>query len=218
MDLKLLAEAVIRGDAKECARLTRDGLDEGLPPERLLREGLTAGLAVIGAQFKANEIYVPEVLVAARAMKAGMAVLRPRLAETGARSLGTVVAGTVKGDLHDIGKSIVCMMLEGAGFQVIDLGTNVTPEQFIRAVREHDARLVGMSSLLTTTMLNMAGTIEALKAAGVRERVRVMVGGAPVTQEFAEQIGADAYAENAAAAVEKARELLAADGVFEKGS
>ncbi len=209
VDLKMLADAVIRGDAKESARLAREGLDEGLSAKLLLHEGLMAGLAVIGAQFKANEIYVPEVLVAARAMKAGMAVLRPRLAETGARPLGTVVAGTIKGDLHDIGKSIVCMMLEGAGFQVIDLGNNVAPERFIQAVREHDAQLVGMSSLLTTTMLNMGATIEGLKTAGVRGRVRVMVGGAPVTQEFADQIGADGYAENAGAAVEKARELLA---------
>ncbi len=205
----MLAEAVIRGDAKESARLTRAGLDDGLSPERLLHGGLMAGLAVIGAQFKANEVYVPEVLVAARAMKAGMAILRPRLAETGVRPLGKVVAGTIKGDLHDIGKSIVCMMLEGAGFQVIDLGNNVAPERFVEAVREHDAQLIGMSSLLTTTMLNMAATIEALKGAGVRERVRVMVGGAPVTQEFAEQIGADGYAENGAAAVEKAKDLLA---------
>jgi 5-methyltetrahydrofolate--homocysteine methyltransferase len=209
VDLTMLAEAVIRGDAKESARLTRAGLDDGLSPERLLHDGLTAGLAVIGAQFKANEVYVPEVLVAARAMKAGMAILRPRLAEAGARPLGKVVAGTIKGDLHDIGKSIVCMMLEGAGFQVIDLGNNVAPERFVEAVREHDAQLIGMSSLLTTTMLNMAATIEALKGAGVRERVRVMVGGAPVTQEFAEQIGADGYAENGAAAVEKAKDLLA---------
>lgn len=209
VDLAILADAVIRGDAKESARLTREGLDDGVSPERLLHDGLMAGLAVIGAQFKVNAIYVPEVLVAARAMKAGMAVLRPRLVETGARPLGTVVAGTVKGDLHDIGKSLVCMMLEGAGFQVIDLGNNVAPERFIQAVKDHDAQLVGMSSLLTTTMLNMAATIEALKAGGVRERVRVMVGGAPVTQEFAERIGADAYAENAGAAVETARALLA---------
>lgn len=209
VDLKMLADAVIRGDARESARLTREGLDEGLSPEHLLHEGLMAGLAVIGAQFKDNQVYVPEVLVAARAMKAGMAVLRPRLTETGARPLAKVVAGTVKGDLHDIGKGLVCIMLEGAGFQVIDLGNNVGPERFVEAVREHDPQLVGLSSLLTTTMLNMAATIEGLKTAGVRERVRVMVGGAPVTQEFAEQIGADGYAENAGAAVEKAKKLLA---------
>jgi len=209
VDLKMLAEAVIRGDAKECARLTQEGLDEGLSPQLLLNDGLMAGMAVIGERFKANEIYVPEVLVAARAMKAGMAILRPRLVETGAKPVGKVVLGTVKGDLHDIGKNIVGMMLEGAGFQVTDLGNDVAAERFIQAAKEQEAQIIGMSALLTTTMLNMKGTIEALKAAGLRERVKVMVGGAPVTQRFAEEIGADGYAENASLAVEKAKELLA---------
>ncbi|MBI3989067.1 MAG: corrinoid protein [candidate division NC10 bacterium] len=209
VDLKMLAEAVIRGDAKECARLTQEGLDNGLSPQVLLNDGLMAGMAVIGERFKCNDIYVPEVLIAARAMKAGMVILRPKLAETGAKPVGKVVAGTVKGDLHDIGKNIVCMMLEGAGFQVTDLGNDVAPERFIQAIKEQEAQIVGMSALLTTTMLNMKGTIEALKAAGLREKVRVMVGGAPVTQRFAEEIGADGYAENAAVAVEKAKELLA---------
>jgi 5-methyltetrahydrofolate--homocysteine methyltransferase len=209
VDLKMLAEAVIRGDAKECARLTQEGLDEGLSPQLLLNDGLMAGMAVVGERFKANEIYVPEVLVAARAMKAGMAILRPRLVETGAKPVGKVVLGTVKGDLHDIGKNIVGMMLEGAGFQVTDLGNDVAAERFIQAAKEQEAQIIGMSALLTTTMLNMKGTIEALKAAGLRERVKVMVGGAPVTQRFAEEIGADGYAENASLAVEKAKELLA---------
>lgn len=209
VDLKMLAEAVIRGDAKECARLTQEGLDEGLSPQLLLNDGLMAGMAVIGERFKANEIYVPEVLIAARAMKAGLAILRPRLVETGAKPVGKVVIGTVKGDLHDIGKNIVGMMLEGAGFQVTDLGNDVAPERFIQAAKEQEAQIIGMSALLTTTMLNMKGTIEALKAAGLRERVKVMVGGAPVTQRFAEEIGADGYAENASLAVEKAKELLA---------
>jgi 5-methyltetrahydrofolate--homocysteine methyltransferase len=210
VDLKELADTVIRGDAKTCARLVREGLDEGRPPGVLLDEGLMPGLAHVGARFRANEIFVPEVLVAARAMKAGMAVLRPRLAETGARPIGKVVAGTVKGDLHDIGKGLVCMMLEGAGFQVVDLGTDVKPERFVQAAREEGAQIVGLSALLTTTMLNMGATIEALRQAGLREQVRVMVGGAPVTQEFADSIGADAFAENAGAAVEQARLLLAA--------
>lgn len=209
VDLKLLAEAVIRGDARECARLTQEGLDEGLSPQTLLNDGLMAGMAVIGERFKANEIYVPEVLIAARAMKAGMAILRPRLVETGAKPVGKVVLGTVKGDLHDIGKNIVGMMLEGAGFQVTDLGNDVAAERFVQAAKEQEAQIIGMSALLTTTMLNMKGTIEALKAAGLRERVKVMVGGAPVTQRFAEEIGADGYAENASLAVEKAKELLA---------
>ncbi len=209
VDLKMLAEAVIRGDAKECARLTQEGLDEGLSPQLLLNDGLMAGMAVIGERFKANEIYVPEVLIAARAMKAGLAILRPRLVETGAKPVGKVVIGTVRGDLHDIGKNIVGMMLEGAGFQVTDLGNDVAPERFIQAAKEQEAQIIGMSALLTTTMLNMKGTIEALKAAGLRERVKVMVGGAPVTQRFAEEIGADGYAENASLAVEKAKELLA---------
>ena len=169
-----------------------------------------AGLSVIGAQFKVNEVFVPEVLVAARAMKAGMAVLGPRLVETGTRPIGKVVAGTVQGDLHDIGKGLVCMMLEGAGFRVVDLGSNTAPERFVEAVRAEQPQILGISALLTTTMLNITGVIEALRAAGVRDQVKIMVGGAPVTQEFADRIGADGYAENAGGAVEKAKQLLAA--------
>lgn len=210
VDLQSLADTVIRGDARGAAKLTREGLDEGLGPARLLEDGLMAGLAVIGERFKTNEVYIPEVLVAARAMKAGMAVLRPRLAETAVPSRGKVVAGTVRGDLHDIGKGIVCMLLEGAGFQVTDLGNNVPPERFVQTVREEGAQIVAMSALLTTTMLNMEGTVRALAAAGLRDGVRVMVGGAPVTQELADRIGADGYAEDATSAVEKAKAFVGA--------
>ncbi|MFQ5830807.1 MAG: corrinoid protein [Candidatus Methylomirabilia bacterium] len=206
---RMVADAVTRGGAKECARLAHEALDGGLSPYVLLSDGLMAGLAVIAEQFKNNEVYVPEVLVAAKAMKAGLAIVQPRLAETGAEPVGKVVIGTVKGDLHDIGKTIVSMMLEGAGFQVVDLGNDVAPERFVQAVKEQGAQILGMSALLTTTRPNMEGTIKALRAAGGREKVKVMVGGAPLTERFANAIGADAYAENATVAVEKAKELLA---------
>ena len=209
MDLTLLSDTVVRGDPKTCARLTQEGLDAGLSAQALLHEGLMPGLAVIGDRFKANEVCVPEVLTAARAMKAGMAILHPRLAVTGAKPVGKVVAGTVAGDLHDIGKNIVCMLLEGSGFQVVDLGNDVSPERFVRAIQEQDPQIIGLSTLLTTTMLNLRKTIEALRAAGLREQVKVMVGGAPVTQQFADEIGADGFAEDAASAVEKAKALLA---------
>lgn len=208
MDPETLVEALIRGDAQGCARLAQEGLDSGLSPQILL-DGLMAGMAVIGDRFKCNEVFIPEVLIAARAMKAGLAVLRPRLAETGVSPVGNVVMGTVKGDLHDIGKNVVCMMLEGAGFHVTDLGVDVAPERFVQAIEKHGCQVLGMSALLTTTMLRMRETIEALKAAGFREKIRVMVGGAPVTRRFADEIGADGYAEDAVSAVEKARELLA---------
>jgi 5-methyltetrahydrofolate--homocysteine methyltransferase len=169
---------------------------------------LISGMDRVGRDFKAGELFVPEVLVAARAMHAGMAVLRPLLAETGVPRVGTYVIGTVQGDLHDIGKNLVRMMLEGAGFEVIDLGTDVAPERFVTAVKEHRPQIVGMSALLTTTMVRMRDTIEALEAAGLREAVKIMVGGAPLTAAYAEQIGADAYAPDAATAVEVARSLI----------
>lgn len=207
-DLQGIAENVIKGNAPEVERLVREAIDEGVSAADILNQGLVAGMDVVGDKFKKNEFYVPEVLIAARAMKAGMALLRPLLAETGVKPVAKFVIGTVKGDLHDIGKNLVAMMMEGAGFQVVDLGIDVPPEKFVEAIRTESPELVGMSALLTTTMISMKDTIEALEQAGVRDRVKVMIGGAPVTQDYADEIGADGYAPDAASAVDKAKELL----------
>jgi 5-methyltetrahydrofolate--homocysteine methyltransferase len=207
-DLKALAEAVISGNQGEAVRLTQEAIDEGVPAGDILNDGLVAGMSVVGEKFKANEFYVPEVLIAARAMKSAMALLRPLLAETGVQPKGTIVIGTVRGDLHDIGKNLVAMMLEGGGYEVIDLGVDVSPEKFVEAVQGGTARIVGLSALLTTTMPAMKDTIEALKEAGLRDRVAVLIGGAPVTQDYADEIGADGYAPDAASAVDKANELM----------
>jgi 5-methyltetrahydrofolate--homocysteine methyltransferase len=180
-----------------------------MTPAEVLQGGLIAGMDQVGKDFKAGDLFVPEVLIAARAMHSGMGVLRPLLAESGAPSAGKYVIGTVKGDLHDIGKNLVKMMVEGAGFEVVDLGADVAPEKFVAAVREHQPRLVGLSALLTTTMMSMKTTVEALQEAGLRNSVKIMVGGAPVTDVFAKQIGADAYAPDAASAVDMARSLVA---------
>jgi 5-methyltetrahydrofolate--homocysteine methyltransferase len=178
-----------------------------MAPDEILQGGLIAGMDEVGKDFKAGDLFVPEVLIAARAMHAGMDILRPLLAEGEVPTAGRYVIGTVKGDLHDIGKNLVKMMLEGAGFQTVDLGTDVSAEDFIAAVREHQPRLMGMSALLTTTMVQMKAIIEALEEAGLRDSVKVMIGGAPVTSAFAEEIGADAYAPDAATAVDVARSL-----------
>lgn len=203
-----LVIALYNGEAEKVAELTRKALEEGIPPEEILNKGLIAGMERVGKDFRDGILFVPEVLVAAHAMKAGMEILRPLLAETGMSGLGTFVIGTVKGDLHDIGKNMVAMMMEGAGFRVVDLGVDTPPEKFVEAVRTYNPNILGMSALLTTTMVEMKRVIEALKEAGLRERVKVMVGGAPVTQEFADEIGADGYAPNASLAVEKAKALL----------
>ena len=205
--LQKMAKKLYEGEEEEVAELVQAALDQGIKPEEVLSGGLIAGMDEVGKDFKAGDLFVPEVLIAARAMSAGMAVLRPLLAEGDAPSAGKYVVGTVKGDLHDIGKNLVKMMLEGAGFETIDLGTDVEPAAFVAAVQEHRPSLVGMSALLTTTMVNMKATIEALAEAGVRDTVKIMVGGAPVTAAFAEEIGADAYAPDAASAVDLAREL-----------
>ncbi|MCX7598058.1 MAG: corrinoid protein [Armatimonadetes bacterium] len=206
-DLKALAEAIISGNQQEAVRLTQEALDENVPADAILNDGLVAGMSVVGAKFKANEFYVPEVLIAARAMKSAMELLRPVLAETGVEPKGTVVIGTVRGDLHDIGKNLVAMMLEGAGYRVVDLGVDVKPEKFVEAVQQEKAQVVALSALLTTTMPAMKDTIEALKQAGVRDQVGVMIGGAPVTQEYADEIGADGYGPDAASAVDVANAL-----------
>jgi 5-methyltetrahydrofolate--homocysteine methyltransferase len=205
--LQEMASNLYNGEEEKVASLVQQALDQGMAPGTILADGLIAGMDEVGKDFKAGDLFVPEVLIAARAMQAGMNILRPHLADSDAMSAGKYVVGTVKGDLHDIGKNLVKMMLEGAGFETIDLGTDVEPAQFVAAVREHQPQLLGMSALLTTTMVNMRATIEALQEAGLRESVKVMIGGAPVTAAYAEQIGADAYAPDAASAVDKAREL-----------
>jgi 5-methyltetrahydrofolate--homocysteine methyltransferase len=205
--LQKMASSLYAGEDEEVAELVQEALDQGLAPAEILLSGLIAGMDEVGKDFKAGDLFVPEVLVAARAMHAGMGVLRPLLAESDVPSAGKFVIGTVKGDLHDIGKNLVKMMLEGAGFETIDLGTDVEPAAFVDAVREHRPNFVGMSALLTTTMVNMKTTIEALEEAGLREGIKIMVGGAPVTDPFAREIGADAYAPDAASAVDVARSL-----------
>jgi len=205
--LQKIASNLYEGENKEVAALVQQALDQGLTPGEILEGGLIAGMDQVGKDFKAGELFVPEVLIAARAMHAGMDLLRPLLAEGEAISAGKYVIGTVKGDLHDIGKNLVKMMLEGAGFEMIDLGTDVKPTSFVAAVREHQPQLMGMSALLTTTMVQMKATVEALEEAGLRDSVKIMVGGAPVTAAFADEIGADAYAPDAATAVDVARSL-----------
>jgi 5-methyltetrahydrofolate--homocysteine methyltransferase len=208
MRLEEIAEFIIRGDADCAGRLTQRALQEGFSAEMVLENGLMAGMGVIGRKFRDNEIFVPEVLLAARAMKAAMTHLEPILAACGIEPTGRFVIGTVKGDIHDIGKNLVGMMLRGAGFEVVDLGTNVSAERFIEAIEQHEPHIVGMSALLTTTMAQMGVNLKMFQQAGVRERIKVMVGGAPITPEFAEAIGADAYGHDAAEAAEKAMELL----------
>jgi 5-methyltetrahydrofolate--homocysteine methyltransferase len=205
--LQEIASYLYDGGDKEVAALVQQALDQGLEPHEILHGGLIAGMDEVGRDFKADVLYMPEVLVAARAMQAGMDVLRPLLAESDVTGAGKYLIGTVEGDLHDIGKNLVRMMLEGAGFQTVDLGKDVKPEAFVAAVREHQPNILGLSALLTTTMPAMKTTIEALEEAGLRDSVKIMVGGAPVTAAFAEEIGADGYAPDAASAVDVARNL-----------
>ena len=205
-DLAGLAEALISGNRDKVSELTQQALDEGVSAQEILNNGLVAGMGVIGKRFKANEIYVPEVLIAARAMAAGMELLESKLAEAGVEPVGTVVLGTVKGDLHDIGKNLVGMMFQGGGLKVVDCGVDVAPEQFVQAAKENNAQIVAMSALLTTTMPQMPEVIKAVKDAGLE--VKTMIGGAPVTQAFADEIGADGYAPDAASAVELAQSLV----------
>ena len=206
--LNLLSEAIISGKQDDARVLTQQLLDDGVSAAEVLNDGLVEGMNVVGAKFKANDFYVPEVLIAARAMKAAMEVLRPVLSECGVKAKAKVAVGTVKGDQHDIGKNLVAMMLEGAGFEVIDLGINVSTDKFIEEAK-NGSKILVMSALLTTTMPAMKVNIDALKAAGLHGDVKVMVGGAPVSQSFADEIGADGYSEDAASAVDKAKELLA---------
>ncbi len=207
-DLQALAEAVINGDRDEVAHRAQEAVDEGIGPESIVNEGLIVGMDEVGRRFKANEFYVPEVLIAARAMHAGMDIVNPLLAESGIEPRGRVLIGTVQGDLHDIGKNLVAMMLEGGGYEVIDIEVDVPADQFVAAVNEHSPNVVAMSALLTTTMPAMKDTIEALDAAGIRDQIKVMIGGAPVTQDYADEIGADGYAPDAASAVDLAADLM----------
>jgi 5-methyltetrahydrofolate--homocysteine methyltransferase len=206
--LQQIAKNLYQGEDKLVAQLVQEAVDAELPASQILSDALIAGMDEVGRDFKAGELFVPEVLIAARAMHAGMNVLRPLLSESDAAGAGVYVIGTVKGDLHDIGKNLVRMMLEGAGFRTVDLGTDVEAQAFVEAVREHQPDLLGMSALLTTTMTQMKATVEALEEAGLRDSVKIMIGGAPVTAAFAKSIGADAYAPDAATAVDVARELV----------
>ena len=203
-----LAYALIKGDQHEVDRMTAQALNDGFDATTVLDEGLIAGMAIVGIKFRDNIIFVPEVLISARAMKAGMVHIDPILSASGIEPVGTVVMGTVKGDLHDIGKNLCIMMLRGSGFTVHDLGVDTKPDEFMDAVTEHGADVLGMSALLTTTMPNMGRTIQAFEAEGMREDVKIMVGGAPVTQEFAEDMGADGYGKDAISCVDMAKELL----------
>ena len=207
--LESISTAVIEGDLDEIHDLTEDALDEGLSAEEILNKGLMPGMDHVGVEFRAGNMFVPEVLRSARTMQASMDILRPILVEAGVETVGKVLLGTVKGDLHDIGKNLVAMMCEGAGFEVKDLGKDVAPEAFVDAVKEYEPHIVGMSALLTTTMRAMESTIRVLEEAGLRDRVKIIIGGAPTTQAFADQIGADGYASNAASAADLAKKLVA---------
>jgi len=209
MDLQEISLKLQAGKAKEVKVLVQQAIDEGIPAQQILDEGLLSGMAVIGEKFKNDEVFVPEVLVAARAMNKGAELLKPLLADGGKKVNGKVCIGTVEGDLHDIGKNLVRMMLEGKGLEVVDLGTDVTPEAFVNAVKENDCKLVCCSALLTTTMGVMKDVIKALEDAGLRSQVKVMIGGAPVTQSFCDEIGADAYTPDAASAADIAVTFLA---------
>jgi 5-methyltetrahydrofolate--homocysteine methyltransferase len=206
-DLKALADAVINGDQNKALEITKAAIEEGTAAKDILDNGLIAGMDIVGARFKKNEVYIPEVLISARAMKMAMEVLEPELVKAGVEPVGKLLIGTVQGDLHDIGKNLVAMMLKGAGFEVIDLGVDVGPEKFVEQAKAANAQLIGMSALLTTTMPGMEKTIKAVKDADIG--VKVMIGGAPVTQDYADRIGADGYAPDAASAVDTAKSLVA---------
>ena len=206
--LEQLATAVIEGNVDAMEDLTQDALDEDLGPKEILDDGLMVGMDHVGKEFRAGDMFVPEVLRSAKAMKTSMVILQPLLTAAEAEAVGKVLLGTVKGDLHDIGKNLVGMMCEGAGFEVKDLGTDVEPDEFLDAIKEFEPHIVGMSALLTTTMRAMGDTIKAIEEAGLRDQVKVMVGGAPVTQRFADDIGADGYAANAASASDLAKKFV----------
>lgn len=208
IDQEKFFQAISMGKMEEVKALTQRALDDGVTPAKILQEGLIKAMDRIGLLFKNNEIYIPEVLIAARAMHAGLDVLRPILAKSTTTAAAKVILGTVRGDLHDIGKNLVGMMLEGGGFEVVDLGIDVPPEKFLESARDKEAQVIGMSALLTTTMLQMKTTIDLIKAAGLQKEIKTIIGGAPVTAEFAQKIGADGYAPDAASAVQVVKGLV----------
>ena len=207
--LQNIFNGILDGDRDKVKTNVNAAISAKIAPAVILQNSMIASMAEVGKRFEEGEYYVPEMLIAARAMKEGLAILKPMLKEANVQSAGKVAAGTVRGDLHDIGKNLVCMMLEGAGYEILDLGTDVTPEKFVEAVRDNHADFIAMSALLTTTMPNMQQTVDALKAAGIRDKVKVMIGGAPVTENYARQIGADGYAADASRAVALAKSLKA---------
>ncbi len=207
--IKSIYQAVLEGDMSGAKDGVEAALSEGLAPDTIMQEGLIAAMSEVGSLFEAGDFFVPEMLISARAMQAGLSVLKPMLVASGSKSAGKIVIGTVKGDLHDIGKNLVGMMMEGAGFEVVDLGTDVTPEKFVQSVKDSQPQIIAMSALLTTTMSSMGLTIKALEAAGLRGQVKVIIGGAPVTNAYAEQIGADGFSPDASAAARLAKSLVA---------
>jgi len=209
MILNEISELLQKGKAKDVKELVQKAIDEGIPAQDILEKGLLTGMGIIGTKFKNNEVFVPEVLVAARAMNQGVALLKPLLAAEGVKATGKVCLGTVRGDLHDIGKNLVKMMMEGKGLEVIDLGADVAPEEFVRVAKEENCQIIACSALLTTTMGVMEEVVKAAKEAGIRDQVKIMVGGAPVTDAFAKQIGADSYTPDAASAAETAAAFCA---------
>jgi len=208
-DYEALSDCVIEGDDERAGKLTQKAIDAGADPVEIITQGLTGGMSVVGARFKTGEMFVPEVLASARAMSVGMELVKPLILAGDMPSAGKVVIGTVKGDLHDIGKNLVAMLLESAGFTVINVGTDIEPAAFVQAVKDSEADLLGLSALLTTTMLSMKATIDALAEAGLRDKVKVIVGGAPVTQDFADEIGADGFAYDGGAAIDLCKSLIA---------
>ena len=208
-DYEALSECVIEGDDERAGKLTQKAIDAGADPVEIITQGLTGGMSIVGARFKSGEMFVPEVLASARAMSVGMDLVKPLILAGDMPSAGKVVIGTVKGDLHDIGKNLVAMLLESAGFTVINVGTDIEPAVFVQAVKDSEADVLGLSALLTTTMLAMKATIDALAEAGLRDKVKVIIGGAPVTQDFADEIGADGFAYDGGAAIDLCKSLIA---------
>jgi 5-methyltetrahydrofolate--homocysteine methyltransferase len=208
--LERIASGILEGDAEQIAKLVKKALDDGMPANEIMDDGLLVGMNEVGVRFKAGDMFVPEVLMSAEAMQAGTTLLRPLLVGGSGKQVGKVLLGTVKGDLHDIGKNLVAMMCEGAGFEVIDIGFNADPEKFVEAIKQHQPKIVGMSAMLTTTMRAMGHTIKAIEEAGLRDQVKIMVGGAPVDAEFAVRIGADGYGSNAPAGADLAKKLAGA--------
>lgn len=211
-ELEKLALLLEEGDVQSVAGLTQQMIDSGMSAQTILNKGLIVGMGVVGEKMRTGEMYLPEVLQSATAMHASLKILKPLLAQGGIEPLGKIVMGTVKGDVHDIGKNLVGILLQGAGFEIVDLGVNVAPTKFVDAINQHSPSLLAISAMLTTTMLNMKTTIEAIGSAGLRSKVKIIVGGAPVSQRFAEEIGADGYAQNAVRAVDKVKEMLSVAG------